>query len=491
MTHASNEDHASFSRSVNVRKKRSIISYIYLVSLGVVSITIVSLAMGYYGIMRVALTFTNNLDDSNMILGLLFPADSSGRSLAAATTSNKTVGDKGETTTKQTRAVIAAYIEDEVNKAVTNSAVTLNSSEPSNTCGNSELWLQGPRYGNLHDDPYLTDDVAQHMILNLQNVLLKDSGMRAVLGQTICHADSRFLNSTQPEERYLNDQTVRLWAVKLIYIAVHYHQHRMAAPEAVTRYRSNSQCPSASKLKQDYGVGVFDYECPNAKYIIMPLSGNGLGANVRGGMVVAMLMGLVSDRIVIFVNKAAGGSKFLKSAWQLASCPRKDYQCFFWPTTPCTLTQNEIDNAYELTRAEYRKLMKESKEVKPIEHHKVWYFKPHFTPLVSLPTRAAETLYQHALSLISAVSETENPEYVTLLKGAAEAIRTNDDPREGYNYAAASLKVHHAISFYSMRPNPHNAHKLDRILSDIIPSSFQSDTSVGLPIRGELEHSET
>jgi hypothetical protein len=357
-----------------------------------------------------------------------------------------------------------------------------------NPCGNSMQWLQGPRQGNLHDDPYLTDDLVQTMILDTDKMLQNDMDVSVILGQTICHPQSRFLNITQPLADQWDKRTVRVWAVKLIYLAMHYHQHRHAKVEAAARYsRDGSQCPSADKLSKDYDVGIFDYECPDAKYIVMPLSGNGLGANVRGGMVVALLMGLISDRVVIFVNNAKEGNRYMRMPWSLASCPRKDYQCFFWATTPCTPTDADLKAAYTLTKPEYKQMLNQNKELPSIQHHKVWAFTSAFTPAADLPKRAGEALYQHAQTLIAAVSESEHPSYVALLRSAAETIRAADQPRPGYNYASASLKVHHALSFYAMRPNPRNAHELDKIMTHIIPTDFNPDQSIGLPVRGELE----
>jgi hypothetical protein len=367
-----------------------------------------------------------------------------------------------------------------------NQSNNLPSETAHNPCGNSMQWLQGPRRGNLHDDPFLTDDLVQTMILDTDKMLQNDMDMSVILGQTICHSQSRFLNSTQPLADQWDERTVRVWAVKLIYLAMHYHQHRHAKVEAAARYsRDGSHCPSADKLSKDYDVGIFDYECPDAKYIVMPLGGNGLGANVRGGMVVALLMGLISDRVVLFVNHASEGNMYTRRPWSLASCPRMDYQCFFWATTPCTLTQADLKAAYELTRSESMQMIKRNQELPSIQHHKVWVFTPAFVPSIDLPKRAGEALYQHAQTLIAAVSESEHPSYVALLRSAAETIRAADQPRPGYNYASASLKVHHALSFYAMRPNPRNAHELDKITAHIIPTDLNPDRSIGLPVRGE------
>jgi hypothetical protein len=172
--------------------------------------------------------------------------------------------------------------------------------------------------------------------------------------------------------------------------------------------------------------------------------------------------------------------------WSLASCPRKDYQCFFWATTPCTPTDADLKAAYTLTKPEYKQMLNQNKELPSIQHHKVWAFTSAFTPAADLPKRAGEALYQHAQTLIAAVSDSEHPSYVALLRSAAETIRVADQPRPGYNYASASLKVHHALSIYAMRPNPRNAHELNKIMTHIIPTDLNPDQSIGLPVRGEF-----
>lgn len=430
------------------------------------------------------------------------------------TTSGKVTTQPVRTITESSKNSISTFVRNEM-KRLTSSGI--------NTCSiNSETWLNSTRYGNINrndDDTYLTHDLVQHMILNLPNALVisdhdntmdGNSVMPTVLKQTICHEQSRFLKhhnniksilstsksnkDSSADSPQFNEQTIRLWAMKLIYLAMHYHQHRLAVPEAVARYNSYEtktstidRCPSSpQQLEQVYNVGIFDYECPDAKYIVMPLGGNGLGSNVRGGMVVGLLIGLITDRIILFVNNVKGASYHMNKVWSLASCPRKDYQCFFWPTSPCSITHDEITNAHALTRDDYRKLIKENDQLKHIENYKVWAFNTPFLPVVTLPKHAAETLYQHAITMIAAVSKQKHPEYHALLMEAAETIRVPDEMRKGYNYAAANTKVQHALAFYAMRPNPHYAHELDLILNDIIPDTFPPETSIGLPIRGTL-----
>ena len=76
-------------------------------------------------------------------------------------------------------------------------------------------------------------------------------------------------------------------------------------------------------MDKDHGAGIFNYECPDAKYIVVPLGGNGLGSNVCGGMIVALIMGLSSDCIILFVNNAKLSQNNMKKAWALASCARR------------------------------------------------------------------------------------------------------------------------------------------------------------------------
>jgi hypothetical protein len=183
--------------------------------------------------------------------------------------------------------------------------------ETINQCGNSDRWLNSRRYGNLNDDALFTADLAKSILLNLDTMLIPDSSnnqnnhvLSTLLDRSICHANSRFLNSTIPplssstatssSSNNEDPRSVRLWAFKLIYLAMHYHQHRLAVPEAKARMepQESRSCANADELWSQHGVGVFDYECPDAKYLVMPLGGTGLGSNIRGGTVLAYLTGL-------------------------------------------------------------------------------------------------------------------------------------------------------------------------------------------------------
>jgi len=212
---------------------------------------------------------------------------------------------------------------------------------------------------------------------------------------------------------------------------------------------------------------------------------------VRGAMVPAFLMGLTADRIVLFVNNAADGDKYLTSPWLLASCQqRQDFQCFFMPTSPCTLTVEEIANAHELDRQQFRKLSKLSMRITGAERNKVWKFNSQFLPNEFVGHRAVKKLIDYAQILVDVVPDTsENANFIALLKQAVDAIATLDEKREGgYNFAARWNKIYHALTIYSMRPNPSSASELDKIMREIIPDRLDPETTFGLPVRGTLRN---
>ena len=273
----------------------------------------------------------------------------------------------------------------------------------------------------------------------------------------------------------------------------HYHQHHLAEPEASQRYHAlgkNSSCAPQSIL-QNHNVGRFDYECPDAKYIIVSLGGNGLGAHVRTLMVPAYLMGLTANRIVLFVNNVpeSKNNKFLTEPWLLASCPeRLDYQCFFMPPSPCTLTVDEISNAHHLDRESIRMLTKRSKSLPELDHHKVWSFNSPFLPSPWIGPLATAKLQEYAQLLANAVPNTpDNSHFRALLNKAVEAIGVEDGKREGeYSFSARWGKIYHALTMYSVRPNPSGAAALEQIMEEVIPDNFNPESSLGLPIRGTL-----
>ena len=354
---------------------------------------------------------------------------------------------------------------------------------------NSEAWLKGPRFGNAHD-PLMTADFVRRLILDVPSILNESSTSssssrsrsQTLLGTSLCFEQSRFLRDT---ETSIDKKSIRLWAVRLTYLAIHYHQHRLAIPEVAARYSSQTKC-SQDLLTKQHDVGSFDFECgAGAKYLVTPLSGNGLGANVRGGVVPALIAGLQTNRIVVFVNNSPVGDRYMKSTWPLVTCDRKDYQCFFMPTTPCTLTHEDLKNGMVLSKPHMRKFVNRGVLPPEAQQAKVLSFYPAFQPKLSVPMEARKRLSQYAHAMLDTLP-CDDPRLPAMRQGA-DLILVDDDVRPGYNYAAAAEKTQHALAFYFLRPKMENTRKIDSILSEIIPKDLDEERSVGLPIRGELK----
>ena len=376
---------------------------------------------------------------------------------------------------------------------------------------NSKEWLEGSRHGNIREG--MTPELAKSMILDIPNMLVtisndadanshsrnndsinfEHSVAHDLLGHSMCMKQSRFLTDQALDAS--DSRNVRLWAVRLVFLALHYHQHKWAIPEAqarLTAKKSDSASVTAycseEELKQ-HDVGHFDYECPDAKYLLVGLAGVGIGANVRGCTVPAFLAGLATNRVVIFANNLPAGPN-KGGRWELASCDRKDHQCFFMPTTPCTLTHKDLEEAYQMSKHESRQLWNKGKL--PAEHadDKVVQAVSLFQPNTRILPRILEKLTSYADELIeiatnhtTAGSVDFKSRYGPVLRAATAIIQQEDPPREGYNFAAATMKVAHSLTIYSMRPNPTSQMQLQKILQEIIPEDINSETTIGLPIR--------
>jgi hypothetical protein len=57
-----------------------------------------------------------------------------------------------------------------------------------------------------------------------------------------------------------------------------------------------------------------------------------------------MMAGIASQRIVLPINNVAQAnhSHYVGNTWTMASCPRRDVQCIYAPTSPCVLTMDQI-----------------------------------------------------------------------------------------------------------------------------------------------------
>lgn len=184
-----------------------------------------------------------------------------------------------------------------------------------------------------------------------------------------------------------------------------------AIPEALARYSHENNGSCSSQMDAN-GIGKFDYECRNAKHLIISLYSNGLGINLRGTNAPGIVAAISSDRVLHVLNNVAmnktGFTKHVGGPWRWASCDRRDFQCVFMPPSPCALTHEDVLNAYHLTRPESRALAVHGIPPAGHEHDKVWITQFESMPLgkgISKPAslRLNSTIHE----LIDHIPETD------------------------------------------------------------------------------------
>lgn len=345
---------------------------------------------------------------------------------------------------------------------------------------NSANWIKGPRLGNSRKG-HISFDTAMEMILNTPSLIGSHGrgSIHTILKQTLCHEQSRFLNYTDDGSE--GQKSIDFWAMRLIYLSVHMHQHREAVQEA--KLRLDLGC---DKVLNENDIGTFDYECPNAKFLVVPMGDMGLGAVMRLGAVNALFAGIATNRTVLFVNNITIGDSSLHKPWVHASCERGDIQCFFMPPSPCTLTYAEIQTAHAMVKGEARRMFKYGEMPPGRESDRVivskFALRPKHTPPGFLESiiRYSENIIQH----IREATGGDDPR-IEIMEKSKEVIvaETPFDREQKYYYFGVESRTHHAAVFYTMRPNPYYAEKLEEIHNKVIPEDFNPELSFGLPIR--------
>ena len=345
---------------------------------------------------------------------------------------------------------------------------------------NSEGWIKGPRIGNTQKG-HILFDTAMKMILN-SPALIGPHGrgsIHTLLKQTICHEQSRFLNYTDDGSE--GQKSIDFWALRLIYLSIHMHQHKEAAEEA--KLRRELGC---DKVLNQNDFGTFDYECPNTKFLVVPMGEMGLGAVMRLGAVNALFAGIATNRTVLLINNVTVGDKSLQKPWVHASCERGDIQCFFMPPSPCTVTEAELASAYTMVKSEARRMFKFGEMPPGHEEDRVivsnFVLRPKHTPpgFLDAISNYSDIIIEH----VREATGGDDPRIEIMEKSKAVIVdETPFDKEQKYYYNGVESRIHHAAVFYAMRPNPYYAEKLDEIHNKVMPEDFNPELSFGLPIR--------
>jgi hypothetical protein len=331
---------------------------------------------------------------------------------------------------------------------------------------NTAQWLNEKRIGNAEGG-----NLAASMRLFEQGATSAVGSLplfQGSLEESFCLPGSPFLAGWNDVTSADDEQSLHIGATRLIYLALVYHQHAPAWPEYRERrkLRETGWCDSVWK---GYGLNnSTDYECaPDTKYIVMPLTGAGLGALLRIHVFSAVKAALGTGRVLLFHNNVRNSTQNkLTPGWEHVSCARMDYQCFFRPTTPCSLTDKDLATAHVLSPSEAHQMMKHSRHP---EDQRVVVFKPNRMNYPDPPMMRQE-LHRIAHKMIEDGLVPNTPK----VQQSAALIK---EPTGGADLMGATL-------FYFLRPRPDYSEQLQHIQSDLFPADWDIRPSIGMPIRG-------
>ena len=142
----------------------------------------------------------------------------------------------------------------------------------------SQAWLEADRYGNIPLNN-------SHASFPLEGPLLAHENLKVILGQqNLCQNNCRFRaldNEDQGSYDNPSEELVHTWKIRLMYAAIYHHQHRHAIEEARERQRFQALQGEGDECEKDmkkYGVGTFDYECKDVKFLVSPVRTVGIGS---------------------------------------------------------------------------------------------------------------------------------------------------------------------------------------------------------------------
>jgi len=235
-----------------------------------------------------------------------------------------------------------------------------------NSCfgSNSDEWI----YGNIesnNDDGFTPD-----LVETLFEAPIHFQKLPSLFNETICHEDSPIRSFPQIKEQrqkqqqqnqhargVINEEGVDValiedWYQRFLYLALHWKFHQPALQE----YRARKTCAEKDvkdgtnylqSFMMDHEIGQMDYECKDAKFVVIPIGSIGFGAYLNTMASLSILLALRTNRIPIFTVRSIfpwQKRKGERDPWLLApnNCSRKDMQCYFLPISPCTITKEDL-----------------------------------------------------------------------------------------------------------------------------------------------------
>ena len=365
---------------------------------------------------------------------------------------------------------------------------------------NSQSWLENKRLGNQNsnDSRIIDDDYVVSSILKIKSLFSDvEINSQKILRHTLCAKSSRFLNlkfsslvrnSSDGDDNLVGisaltkNQVMQQLSLRLVYLSVHVHQHQHALKEAKYRLENSGKC-EPERISRN--IGKYDFECPDAKFLVVPLKHSGLGGQMRLISAPALMAGIASERVVLFVNNSPIGPNFLQEPWDLSSCPRRDKQCFFLPDSPCVITHNEIQNATVLDKGERRAFFKTGQLPDHIEEERVVVMnmkdRPQRTPL-NFRRKIAEIAREFFIYPL-ARKKPDDPRLPFLFAAADHILQEDEDIGNSFSYYGRNFHIHHGMVFFAMRPKDEFAERIDHFIDSTFGVNHKTDLAIGLPIR--------
>jgi hypothetical protein len=345
------------------------------------------------------------------------------------------------------------------------------------SCEASTAWVNQPRIRNTNPGSAHVDTALTNNALSIADDLL---------GQTFCHEEGRFRTTSAGDWNTSDLELLKDWEFKLIYLAIHDIHHRPARED----YQERVDCPHNQAM-----MPTNDFQCRGTKFLVSSIANLGMGAAVRLGAVSHVLSAIAIGRVPLFAANTEAGPKFLQEPWYLASCDRKDLQCVFLPTSPCTLLDSDLENAFVINGTYTRTIRRQGNIPDHLDHHRVLLIEPGTHPakgdvFPGIHKAVRRKVYERAVKLLAewnATSGTEMDESkLHFLQEAARRItRADEAPNHPhYAYGHRHYRIPHAILLYLLRPNKNARTVLDEHMSDIFHHPVTPETTIGLPIRG-------
>jgi hypothetical protein len=371
---------------------------------------------------------------------------------------------------------------------------------------NSHRWIQSPKYNNI-------DTIPQSDVEVMMEGPFEATKLYSLFNDyTICHKDSPLLSTifssgssaskTADDNNNNNtndDYAVEDWYFRYFYLAIHHQFHRPAYREYTKRkecYATNKKDELETFMKR-HNIGTMDYECPDVKFVVSPIGNIGFGGYLNTLVAATVQLALKTGRVPVFTVTSHFSWHDFKTGhnpWMLSplGCARHDLQCYFMPSTPCTLTLEDLQKApiYGSTFKEQKFIASEMQIPKEMENDRVVVLN---SGLQFKPTTPTSEIAQVTYNVVEELM-TEWKQQQSRQEQAKEGkkIWTSSEWKlmeQAHNWILKKAKddpgaILRQLYIYMLRPNPHYGKLLKEQMATIMTPDVNPKTTVGMAIRG-------